>query len=129
MDRACFYKLCEMLRDVGGLCGSKNSSLEEMVAILLYVLAHDTKNRRVLHFRRSGEPVSTYFNSVLRAIIRCNHLLLKKPQPVTNDFQDERWMRFQNCLGALDGTHIKVRVGDKDKARSGTEKDNSPLMS
>ncbi|KAK1398439.1 hypothetical protein POM88_008302 [Heracleum sosnowskyi] len=24
---------------------------------------------------------------------------------------------LQNCLGALDGTHIKVRVGDKDKVR------------
>ncbi|XP_074336754.1 uncharacterized protein LOC141673925 [Apium graveolens] len=126
MDRACFYKLCEMLRDVGGLHGSKNSSLEEVVTIFLYVLSHDTKNRRVqLHFKRSGETVSRYFNSVLRAIIRCNHLLLKKPQPVTEDCQDERWMWFQvnkilithNCLGALDGTHIKVRVGDKDKAR------------
>lgn len=24
---------------------------------------------------------------------------------------------MKNCLGALDGTHIKVRAGDKDKVR------------
>ncbi|KAL6574700.1 hypothetical protein OROMI_011985 [Orobanche minor] len=118
MDRACFSKLCEMLRDVGRLEGNRNTSLEEMVALFLFILSHDTKYRRAqLYFRRSGETVSRHFNTVLRAVLRCHHLLLKKPEPVTDNCQDERWSWFKNCLGALDGTHIKVRVGDKDKMR------------
>ncbi|XP_074297131.1 uncharacterized protein LOC141627813 [Silene latifolia] len=123
MDRACFGKLCEMLRDAGRLEGNRNTSLEEMVALFLFILSHDTKNRRTqLYFRRSGETVSRHFNLVLRAILRCHHLLLKKPEPVTENCQDERWKWFKNCLGALDGTHIKVHVGDKDKVRFRTRK-------
>uniref|UniRef100_A0A803MUY1 DDE Tnp4 domain-containing protein n=1 Tax=Chenopodium quinoa TaxID=63459 RepID=A0A803MUY1_CHEQI len=38
-------------------------------------------------------------------------------EPVTENCQDDRWKWFKNCLGALDGTHINVRVGDKDKVR------------
>ena len=32
MDRRTFYILCEMLRDVGGLKGTRNMELEEIVA-------------------------------------------------------------------------------------------------
>uniref|UniRef100_A0A803NDS7 DDE Tnp4 domain-containing protein n=1 Tax=Chenopodium quinoa TaxID=63459 RepID=A0A803NDS7_CHEQI len=84
MDRACFYKLCEMLRDVGKLQGNRNTSLDEMVALFLFTLSHDTKIEEFA---------------------------------VTKNCQDDRWKWFKNCLGALDGTHFKVRVGDKDKVR------------
>ncbi|QHO40356.1 DDE_4 domain-containing protein [Arachis hypogaea] len=30
---------------------------------------------------------------------------------------DERWKWFKDCLGALDGTHIKVNVLEADKPR------------
>ncbi|XP_074299548.1 uncharacterized protein LOC141630675 [Silene latifolia] len=118
MDRSCFGKLCELLRDVGRLEGNRNTSLEEMVALFLFTLSHDTKNRRTqLYFRRSGETVSRHFNSVLRAVLRCHHFLFKKPEPITENCQDERWICFKNYLGALDGTHIKLRVGGEDKVR------------
>lgn len=99
MDRSCFSKLCEMLRDIGKLQGNKNTSLEEMVALFLFILSHDTKNRRVqLFFRRSGETVSRHFNLVLRGLLRCHHLLLKKPTPVTENCQDDRWKWFKVSL-------------------------------
>ncbi|KAL2938127.1 putative nuclease HARBI1 [Bienertia sinuspersici] len=117
MDRACFYKMCEMLRDVGKLQGNRNTSLEEIIAMFL-LLSHDTKKRRTqLYFRRSGETVSRHFNLVLQALLRCHHILFKKPEPVSESCKDERWKWFKNCLGALDGANIKVRVGDKDKVR------------
>ena len=40
MDRRTFHILCEMVIDVGGLRGTRNTSLEEIVASFLYVLAH-----------------------------------------------------------------------------------------
>ncbi|XP_021722598.1 uncharacterized protein LOC110690080 [Chenopodium quinoa] len=104
MDRAWLYKLCEMLKDVGKLQGNRNSSLEEIAALFLFTLSHDTKNQRTqLYFRKSGETTSRHFNLVLQALLRGHHILFKKQEP--------------NCLGALDGTHIYVRVGDKDKVR------------
>ncbi|KAL2929686.1 putative nuclease HARBI1 [Bienertia sinuspersici] len=118
MDRACFYKFYEILRDVGKLKGNRNASLEEIVVLFLFTLSHDTKNQRTqLYFRRTGETVSRHFNLVLRALLKGHHILLKKPNPVTENCQDDKWKWFTNCLGALDGTHIKVRVGDKDKVR------------
>jgi transcription initiation factor TFIIIB Brf1 subunit/transcription initiation factor TFIIB len=47
MDRRTFSILCEMVRDVGGLEGSRNMSLEEIVASFLYILSHHFKNRTV----------------------------------------------------------------------------------
>ncbi|KAL2942229.1 Phospholipase D, partial [Bienertia sinuspersici] len=96
MDRACFYKFCEVLRDVAKLQGNRNASLEEIVALFLFTLPHDTKNRRTqLYFRRSGETVSRHFKLVLQALLRCHHILFKKPEPVTENCQDDKWKWFQ----------------------------------
>ncbi|KAK4404438.1 hypothetical protein Sango_0812400 [Sesamum angolense] len=35
---------------------------------------------------------------------------------------DERWKWFEGCLGALDGTHIRVQVSVEDKPRYRTRK-------
>jgi hypothetical protein len=50
MDRRTFYILCEMLRDVGGLKGTRNMTLEEIVAQYLYTLSHHLKNRTIGRF-------------------------------------------------------------------------------
>uniref|UniRef100_A0A8I6XKJ1 DUF8040 domain-containing protein n=1 Tax=Hordeum vulgare subsp. vulgare TaxID=112509 RepID=A0A8I6XKJ1_HORVV len=69
MDRRTFHILCEMVRDVSGLKGTRNTSLEEIVASFLYVLSHHLKNRTVgKFFYRSPEPVSRNFNACLLAV-------------------------------------------------------------
>ncbi|XP_020976010.1 protein ALP1-like [Arachis ipaensis] len=118
MDRRVFHALCNMLKVVGKLEPSRNMGVEEMVAIFLYIIAHDVKIRVIKRqFVRSEETISRRFNDVLLAILRCHNLLLKKPQPFSQDRMDERWKWFKNCLGALDGTHIKVNVLEADKLR------------
>ncbi|KAL7193199.1 hypothetical protein ACSBR2_024916 [Camellia fascicularis] len=83
MDRRCFMTLCHMVRTIDGLGHSKHVTLEEKMALFLYVLAHDLKIRKLkFNFFRSGETACI----------------------------DPRWNCFQNCLRALDGTYIKVRV-------------------
>ncbi|MFQ6621903.1 hypothetical protein Gotur_002270 [Gossypium turneri] len=37
-------------------------------------------------------------------------MLYKRAEPITANSTDLRWKWFKNCLGALDGTHIKIRV-------------------
>ncbi|XP_028059294.1 putative nuclease HARBI1 isoform X2 [Camellia sinensis] len=71
---------------------------------------------------RSGQTVSQYFNDVLMAILRLQGVLLKTPEPITANCTDDRWRCFQNCLGALDGTYVRVRVPVISKPRYRTRK-------
>ncbi|KAM6588896.1 hypothetical protein CsatA_011501 [Cannabis sativa] len=123
MDRRTFFILCHHLKTTGGLKGSKNVDVEEMVAIFLHIIAHDVKNRIVRRqFARSGETVSRHFNMVLNALLHLHDLLLKKPVAIRDDCIDERWKWFKNCLGALDGTYIKVNVLASNRPRYRTRK-------
>ncbi|PPE00500.1 hypothetical protein GOBAR_DD02482 [Gossypium barbadense] len=123
MNRTAFFKLCEMLESIGGLKSSRFMLVDEQVAMFLHIISHHLKNRVIKHhFRRSGETVSRAFHSVLNAVIRLQDVLFKKPEPITADSSDTRWKWFKNCLGALDGTHIKIRVPTVDKPRYRTRK-------
>ncbi|KAL6495191.1 hypothetical protein OROGR_030617 [Orobanche gracilis] len=99
MDRKAFNTLCEMVRDIGGLKGTRNMSLEEIVAIFVYIVAHHKKNQTITgYFYRSGESVSRQFHSCLKAILKLHVELLKKPSPITDDCGDDRWKYFKNFL-------------------------------
>ncbi|KAL3500624.1 hypothetical protein ACH5RR_039717 [Cinchona calisaya] len=100
-------------------------TLEEIVAMFVYVLAHHKKNRTVAHkFLRSGETVSRHFNQCLLAVLKLHHMLLKTPVPISDDCTDDRWKYFKNCLGALDGTLISVTPPAEHKSRYRTRKSN-----
>ncbi|KAL6180386.1 hypothetical protein ACLB2K_047049 [Fragaria x ananassa] len=51
-----------------------------------------------------------------------NRLLLKIPKLVHDVETDARWNPFKNCLGALDGTYIRMQVLGVDKPRYRTRK-------
>ncbi|GKD42026.1 ALP1-like protein [Tanacetum coccineum] len=109
MDRSTFGRLCEMVRDVSGLKGTTNMTLEEIVALFLYVLAHHKKNRTIsLLFLRSGETISRQFNRCLLAILKLHDVLLQKPQPISEDCQDDRWKSFKGS--ALDGRVLRDAI-------------------
>ncbi|KAL0541693.1 hypothetical protein IC582_021748 [Cucumis melo] len=123
MDRRCFVILCHLLRTIAGLTSTEVVDIEEMVAMFLHILVYDVKNRVIQReFMRLGETIFRYFNMVLLAVIRFHEELLKKPQPVPNDCTNQRWRWFENCLGALNGTYIKVNVPASDRARYRTRK-------
>ena len=69
MRRAPFFNLCNLLRDRNLLRDTINNTMEEQVAMFLYVVGHNHRFR-VIHqtFRRSMETVSRYFREVLYAI-------------------------------------------------------------
>nr|XP_011463536.1 PREDICTED: putative nuclease HARBI1 [Fragaria vesca subsp. vesca] len=97
--------------------------VDEMVAMFLFILGHHKKNRVIkFDFLRSGEMISRCFNKVLNGVLRLSDNLLKSPEPVLNNSTDDRWKWFKNCLGALDGTYIRVNVPEKDKPRYHTRK-------
>ncbi|GAB4855591.1 hypothetical protein Ancab_039775 [Ancistrocladus abbreviatus] len=123
MNRYTFNVLCEMLRDIGELSGTRNMSIEEIVAMFLCTLAHHKKNRSIgQYFIRSGESVSWQFNLYLKVVLKLHQHLLKRPTPISDDCEDERWKYFKNCLGALDGTYISVFVPSQERAKYRTRK-------
>ncbi|MFQ6650492.1 hypothetical protein Gotur_022410 [Gossypium turneri] len=51
-----------------------------------------------------------------------NMLVDEQAKPITANSSNPRWKWFKNCLGALDGTHIRIRVSTIDKPRYRTRK-------
>ena len=86
----------EMIRDIGGLIESKNVSLDDIVSMFLYTLAHKLKNRTFgTYFIQSGENVSRQFNCCLQAVLKLLPYLLKKVTPITEACEDSRWKCFK----------------------------------
>ncbi|KAL5576292.1 hypothetical protein UlMin_017991 [Ulmus minor] len=123
-----FARLCDLLRGTGRLKDNKNSIVEEQVAKFLYILAHNVKNRTmVFFFRRSGETISRHFHEVLRAIISLEDQFLRQPNGVEIPQQILSSQRFypyfKDCVGAIDGTHVRVKVSKEDAPRYRGRKD------
>jgi hypothetical protein len=96
MDRRAFGALCEMVTQIGGLQGTRNTCVEEIVSRFLYVLSHYHKNRTLaMTYYRSGETISRHFNQCLVAILKLHTLLFKSPDPVTDACTDDRWKYFK----------------------------------
>lgn len=123
MNRNAFSRLCYLMEHIGGLVNSRYVSVEEKVAMFLSILAHHKKNRIVKYdFLRSGQTVSKHIHVVLKALFKISSLLLVEPAPISDDCTHPRWSWFKGCLGALDGTHIRVKVPVSDKPRYRTRK-------
>ncbi|KAM3343639.1 hypothetical protein P3S68_025728 [Capsicum galapagoense] len=99
MTPLAFTGLCEILVRDGGLRPTLQVTVEEQVAKTLYLLAHNVTNRELSFiFRWSGESVSRHFHVVLRAILGLYEKFIKQPDG------------SHDCIGAIDGTHIRVKV-------------------
>ncbi|KAH7858991.1 hypothetical protein Vadar_030186 [Vaccinium darrowii] len=95
VDIRTFNIPCTLVRGVG-LTDSKYVVLEEKVGMFLKTIAHHKKNRVIkFDFSRSGQTASKYFNQVLKAILKRQDVLLKHPELVPTNCDDERWKWFQ----------------------------------
>ncbi|KAL6905692.1 hypothetical protein ACP4OV_003293 [Aristida adscensionis] len=65
----------------------------------------------------SLEPISRHFNEVLRGVLPLSHEFIKLPDPSAIQPDDYKWKWFEDCLGALDGTHIDMLVPLRDQGR------------
>ncbi|CAL1408226.1 unnamed protein product [Linum trigynum] len=109
--------------DRGGLRCTCNIEIDEMVAIFLYTIAHNKKNRQLqVTFRRSGETICRVIKTVLHSILNLHSILLRKPKPVLENYDDPKWKHFKNCLGALDGTIVTVCATKENQERYRTLK-------
>ncbi|KAA0051962.1 retrotransposon protein [Cucumis melo var. makuwa] len=93
-----------------------------MVVMFLHVLAHDVKNIVIQREFIRCETVSRHFNLVLLVVLRLHDELIKKHVLVINNCIDQHWNYFENCLGVLDVTNIKVNVPTADRPTFRTRK-------
>ncbi|KAK1357878.1 hypothetical protein POM88_051134 [Heracleum sosnowskyi] len=120
MNMRTFHKLCSTLESRGYIRDSKYMNVVEQVAVFLYILAHHEKMSVMsTYFQRSTETISRHFHMVLNGVLRLQEF--KHPEPIPNDTTDDKWKYFKNCLGALDGTHIRMNVRVEDKPRSAAD--------
>jgi hypothetical protein len=93
-------------------------SVEEKLAIFLLIVAHAVK-MRLIHstYGWSLETISQHFNEILQAILPLSHEFIKLPGPDVVQPEDPKWKWFDDCLGALYGTHVDVLVPLKDQSR------------
>ncbi|XP_034202766.1 putative nuclease HARBI1 [Prunus dulcis] len=68
-------------------------------------------------YDRSKETISWQFNSVLRAMMRISQEYLKLQPCDIGGSERDKWKWFENCIGALDGTHIPVTMSVEDRPR------------
>ena len=118
MDRNTFGRLCQLLKQRGGLTDVKCVSVEEQVAKFIGLLAYH-KNSKFVDFtiEKSDQTVPDYVHEVLKAVLKLHDILVVQPEPVPEDCLDPRWKWFKGCLGALDAAHINVLVDNEDKGR------------
>ncbi|CAL1411710.1 unnamed protein product [Linum trigynum] len=118
MSRTLFQNFCQLLVAEGGLKPTRNVDIDEMVYTFLRTISQNEKNRTLrLNLRRSGETISRSIHRVLKAVLRLNNMLMKKPMPIPDNCTNSRWKHFKKCLGALDGTHIDVRPLKEHRTR------------
>ncbi|XP_066400396.1 uncharacterized protein [Miscanthus floridulus] len=71
MSRPVFYKLCARLRERGLLVDTLHVSVEEQLTMFLKIVGqYHTYSSVAIAMWRSGWTVSTYFNTVVRAIVK-----------------------------------------------------------
>ncbi|XP_017441285.2 protein ANTAGONIST OF LIKE HETEROCHROMATIN PROTEIN 1-like [Vigna angularis] len=102
--------------------------MEEQVAQFLHIIEHNIKNQSAaFFFHRSGTTVSKHFHNVLDAILSLESEFLTQPSGdevhpyVLNN--NRFYPYFKDCLGAIDGTHVRVRVPRTDAPRFRGRKD------
>ncbi|KAG6538237.1 uncharacterized protein LOC122005782 [Zingiber officinale] len=133
MSYDAFTRLVAILRGRGLLRDNQYSFVEEQVAKFLHILSGQGRVRsESFFFRQSTETISRHFHKVLRALITLQDQFLVQPNGSTISPQilnsgGRFYPYFKNCIGAIDGTHIRVKVSKEDVSRYRGRK-NYPTM-
>ncbi|XP_026451850.1 uncharacterized protein LOC113352220 [Papaver somniferum] len=126
MDPSTFMLLCSTLRTNDFLQDDRSVSVEEAVGIFLATVSQSMRNRVVAEmFQHSNETVYRHFKKVLKALCLLGCLIIKPPnmdeippEIMTNPkfYPCIVSLAFtvdnskQDCVGAIDGTHISACV-------------------
>ena len=116
MSSPLFYQLHELLVNSYGLQSTKNSTTIEALGMFLWMVGAPQPVRQAMTiFGRSLDTVHRNFSKVLEAVVK---LAVDNIKPVDPQFsiihprllQCRFYPHFNDCIGAIDDTHIEVIV-------------------
>jgi len=120
VERPLFYRLHNTLIQSYGFKSTLKMSSIEALAMFLWIVGSPQSVRQADNrFRRSLETVSRTFNRVLRCLLKLAENIIVPKDPTFSEVHPNLenpifWPHFNDCIGAIDGTHVKVVV-DKSK--------------
>ncbi|XP_050889735.1 protein ALP1-like [Lathyrus oleraceus] len=115
MRKQVFQNLvCELTNNCG-LTPAKHIGVEESVGIFLYMIGQPSSYRNAQErFQHSSETIHKHFNKVLEVVCKLGKKVIKHVDLVDSSqyIRDDNryWPYFKDCIGAIDGTHIKIHV-------------------
>lgn len=124
MNNEIFLDLHDVLVERYGMKPSKHMNTYEMLGIFLYICAGCQSNRSGQNrFKHSGETISRKFHEVLDCVIAMVEHYLRPTDPnfrgvhkrILND--KRTYPHFKDCIGAIDGTHIRVSLSPEEQVR------------
>ncbi|XP_044961708.1 uncharacterized protein LOC123412823 [Hordeum vulgare subsp. vulgare] len=113
-ERAAFFRLCGILKDRELLEDSPHLSVEQQLAMFLHTIGHNVRNRVIsANFCRSYGTTIIYFRKALHAIgeLRNDYIRppsLETPAKIAGNHRFDPY--FKDCIGAIDGTHVRAGV-------------------
>ena len=120
MTPAVFYKLHDTLVESYGLKSTRDCNSVEALGMFLWMCgAPQSFSQAENRFKRSTKIISTKFRQFLKCVneLAKHNIKPKESQSTVHPkLQDSRFSPyFNNCIGAIDGTHIPVVVPAKDQ--------------
>lgn len=121
MSKRTFRVLCRRMRDDGLETKGRQVSVEERLLHFMEIVSEAVAMRSVaFEFHRSTRTVHRSFMEVLDVLYRYAKVSLSMVGPWAQHHRvssTEEFSAFSECIGAIDGTHIPVRVKDDGQAR------------
>ena len=115
MPKATFIYLLNLLQNNGGLEDSIHISAGEKLMTFMFLLSGDTMRKVGHRWQHSMSTIRDNIDEIIAAVIACKPILMR-PASI-DEPQHPRIARgpkysryFQNCMGALDGSHIHAVV-------------------
>ncbi|XP_048133937.1 uncharacterized protein LOC125314797 [Rhodamnia argentea] len=124
-----FLELCKALNASNLLRSTANVSIREQVLVFCHIIGHNVRFRVIGgRFHRSTETVHRYFKIVLQAILKLYKHVMKEPSNSTPpEISNSRrfYPYFKDCIGAIDGTHVRASVPLEIQGRFRGRKDGT----
>ena len=115
MDKPTFFRLLSYLKTTGMLKDSLSICAGQKVMIFIHALVGHSNRESAERWQHSGSSISTVIHEVVEAMYECTDIFFIRPSPldpvpaeIINNYRFYPY--FEQCIGAIDGTHIPAVI-------------------